>query len=133
MKDDYRYQIIVKTASKDAPYSHEMSAAIIVKNYFHHDVIFQRPQSLKTPDLIIGNQIWELKSPIGDGKNTIHNTFSTARKQSINIVIDLRRCKMHEEKAFSRIREAYKKRKRKKCRILIIRKDEKIVDISDIL
>lgn len=35
----------------------------------------------------------ELKSPLGDGKNMIKNNLHAARKQSINVVIDLRRIK----------------------------------------
>ena len=95
--------------------------------------IFMRPMHLKSPDLKIRNEIWELKSPTGNSKNTIHNVFVTARRQSYNVIIDLRRCKMHEQKAFFRIREAYNKRRRRKCKLLVINKTGKIVDISEII
>ncbi len=128
-----KYQVIVKTLPQDAPYDFEMSAALLVANYFKTDVIFLRPTPLKSPDLKIGNEIWEIKSPLGDGKNTIHNNIKGARKQSTNIIIDLRRCKMNTNKALSRIRDMYKKRKRKTGRYLIIDKSGKILDISEIL
>lgn len=127
------YEVIVQTAKNDPPKPHEYSAACIVANYFQHKVIIERPQILKTPDFIVGQTIWELKSPIGDGKNTIHNLFITARKQSPNLIIDLRRCKMNEQKAIARIRDVYNKRRKKKCRILIILKSQVIVDICDYL
>lgn len=127
------YEVIIRTTPRDIPKEFEISAAKIIANHFKADVIFQRQQILKTPDLIVSNKIWELKSPIGDGKNTIHNNFKTARKQSKNIVIDLRRCKMQESKAYARIRETYLKRKRKTGDFLIITKNGKVIDISVIL
>jgi hypothetical protein len=131
MKNAYR--VIVRTSPKDAPYDFEISAALIMANYFKIDVVFLRPISLKSPDLKVKNEIWELKSPRGDSKNTIHNVFITSRKQSYNVVIDLRRCKMDERKAFSRIRDAYNKRRRRKCKLKIITKRGEVVDISELL
>ena len=131
MKNAYR--VIVRTSPKDAPYDFEISAALIMANYFKTNVVFLRPISLKSPDLKVKNEIWELKSPRGDSKNTIHNVFITSRKQSYNVVIDLRRCKMDERKAFSRIRDAYNKRRRRKCKLKIITKRGEVVDISELL
>lgn len=82
---------------------HELSAALILAEYFKADVIFLRPQLDKTPDIAVGEVRWEIKSPKGDSKKTIENNFRTARKQSLNIVIDLRRIKMHQQKAVARI------------------------------
>lgn len=131
MKNNYK--VIVATSEKDRPYDFEMSAAILVANYFKTDITFLRPSPLKSPDLKIKNQIWELKSPIGDSKNTIHNIFVTARHQSYNVVIDLRRCKMNENKAYARIRYVFNKRRRAKCQLKIISKNGRIIDISEIL
>ena len=128
-----KYNVIVKTLPQDAPYEFEMSAALLVANYFKTDVIFLRPHSLKSPDLKIRDEVWELKSPRGNSKNTIHNVFVTSRKQSYNVIIDLRRCRMNEFKAFARIRDAYNKRRRRKCRLLIISKKGKVLDIFEIL
>ena len=127
------YKVIVETSPKDPPKDFEMSAALIAAGYFKTDVIFQRQQILKSPDLIVRGQIWELKSPIGDGKNTIHNNIKNARKQSVNIIVDLRRCKLHERKAFANIRDIYKKRRRKTGKYLIITKSGKVIDIDGIL
>lgn len=128
-----KYRVIYLTPQKDPPKDFEKSAAEIVAEYFKTDIIFQRQEILKTPDLIIKNQVWELKSPRGDGKYTIHNSFMTARKQSTNIIVDLRRCKMHEQKAFARIREAYGKRRRKTGRYIIIDKRGKVLDVMELV
>lgn len=131
MKNNYR--VINKTLKNDKPRSYELSAAQIVANYFKADVIFLRPMPMKSPDLDVRGKIWELKSPTGDGKNTIHNNFKEARRQTINIIIDLRRCKMHKNRALSRIRAEIRKRKRKKGQILVINKKGKILDFSELL
>ena len=128
-----KYQVIVKTLPQDAPYDFEMSAALIVANHFKTDVVFLRPGPMKSPDLLLKQEIWELKSPRGNSKNTIHNIFVTSRKQSYNVIIDLRRCKMNEQKAFARIRDAFNKRRRKKCQLLIITKKDEVIDISMLL
>lgn len=41
---------------------------------------------------------------MGNGKRTVDNNFNEARKQSKNIVIDLRRIKMHQSKANAHIK-----------------------------
>jgi hypothetical protein len=98
-----KYEVIVKTSLKDLPKEHELSAALILSKYFKSDVTFLRPKTDKTPDLEIKNIKWEIKSPRGDGKKTIENNLRGARKQSQNIVVDLRRIKMHQSKAIARI------------------------------
>ena len=128
-----KYKVIVKTLPQDAPKDFEMSAALIVANYFKTDIIFLRPGSMKSPDLLVKQELWELKGPRGNSKNTIHNVFVTSRKQSYNVIIDLRNSRMNEKKAFARIREAYNKRRHKKCQLLIITKRGTILDIGDIL
>ena len=128
-----KYQVIVKTLPKDAPYDFEMSAALLIANYFKTNVIFLRPIPLKSPDLKIKNGIWELKSPRGNSKNTISNNIKGARKQSVNIIIDLRRCRLNKNKALANIRNMYKKRKRKTGTYLIIEKNNNILDVTEIL
>ena len=128
-----KYKVIVKTLPQDSPRNHEMCAAILVANYFKTDVVFLRPSSLKSPDLKIENAIWELKSPIGNSKNTIRNNIKGARKQSANIIIDLRRCKMNSNQALARIKDSYRKRKRKTGDFLVICKNGEILDIRKLL
>ena len=127
------YKVIVQTSEKDRPYDFEMSAAILIADFLKTDVVFLRPTSLKSPDLLINSQIWELKSPVGNSKNTIKNNIHAARKQSLNLIIDLRRCKMNEQKALNNIRDCYKKRKRKSGKYVVITKSEKIIDVTDII
>lgn len=123
-----KYEVVIKTDLKDRPKDHELSAALILADYFKSDVTFLRPQIDKTPDIEIDGIKWEIKSPKGDGKKTIENNLRTARKQSLNIVIDLRRIKMHQTKAFTRINFFLSKPHRFK-KVLIINKSKKVIEI----
>jgi hypothetical protein len=123
-----RYEVIVKTSVEDAPEIHEMSAALILAYHFKTDVVFLRVQHGRTPDVDIDGIKWEIKSPLGDGKRTIDNNFSEARGQSKNIVIDLRRTKMHQAKANARIRY-YLSTPHNFKQVLVITKNKKVVVI----
>jgi hypothetical protein len=124
-----KYEVIVKTDVNDRPKDHELSAALILANYyFKADVVFLRPLSNHTPDIDVNGVKWEIKSPMGNGKKTIDNNFRMARKQSRNIVIDLRRIKMHQSKANARIRSFLSTSHRFK-RVIVIAKDQRIVEI----
>ena len=123
-----RYEVIVKTSVEDAPEIHEMSAALILAYHFKTDVVFLRVQHGRTPDVDIDGIKWEIKSPLGDGKRTIDNNFSEARGQSKNIVIDLRRTKMHQAKASARIRY-YLSTPHHFKQVLVITKSKKVVVI----
>lgn len=78
---EMKYRVFVETDFRNRPKEHELSAAILIANYFETDIVLLRPSCQCTPDLNIKGMKWELKSPLGDGKNTIKNNLHTARKQ----------------------------------------------------
>ena len=124
-----KYKVVVKTSLEDLPKDHEMSAALILAYYFKSDVVFLRPERKKTPDIDVNGTKWEIKSPRGDGRKTIDNNLRAARKQSRNIVIDLRRAKLHQKKAEARIRHYLASGPHKIKQLKIITKTRKIIDI----
>ena len=65
---------------------------------------------------------------MGNGKKTIDNNFRLARRQSCNIVMDLRRIKMHQSKANARIKSFLATPHHFK-KVLVIAKDHKVVEI----
>ncbi|MBR3137982.1 hypothetical protein IKG41_01400 [Candidatus Saccharibacteria bacterium] len=105
------------------------SAAILIANYFKTDIVFLRPSCQHTPDLNVKGIKWELKSPLGDGKNTIKNNLHTARKQSTNVIIDLRRIKMRQTKALSNINHYFASHRSKICHLIVITKSEEILEM----
>lgn len=123
-----KYEVIIKTDLKNRPKDHELSAALILADYFKADVTFLRPQIDKTPDIEVKGIKWEIKSPKGNGKKTIDNNFRTARKQSQNIVMDLRRIKMHQNKVTARVAFFLSTQHNFK-RVLIVTKSKKVIEI----
>ena len=126
---EMKYRVIVETNFRDRPKEYELSAAILIANYFETDVVFLRPSCQRTPDLNVKGTKWELKSPLGDGKNTIKNNLHTARKQSTNVIIDLRRIKMHQTKALSNIGHYFTSHRSKIRHLIVITKSEEILEM----
>ena len=124
-----KYRVIVKTDYRNRPKDHELSAATLAAQYFETDVIFLRTTCQHTPDLDIEGINWELKSPLGDSKNTIKNNLHTARKQSVNVILDLRRIKMHQTRAISNINYYFSSHHSQIKRLLVITKTGKIIEI----
>jgi hypothetical protein len=123
-----KYEVIIKTDLADLPKDHELSAALLLAYHFKSNVTFLRPKYARTPDVDIDGVKWEIKSPMGNGKRTINNNFNEARKQSDNIVIDLRRIKMHQAKANARIK-FYLSTPHHFKRVVVITKSKKVIVI----
>lgn len=99
------HQIHIPTDMKPMPSAEEMLVARVLADYFKSDVKFiKRSNIAETADLKIKNVIWEIKSPLGDGKRTMQNNLRKADNQSPNIIINLSRCKMPMQRAVSRIK-----------------------------
>jgi len=84
-----------------------------------------RPSS-KSADLIMDKLIWEMKSPIGRGKYVIRDTLRAAAGQPPNIILDLRRSKLHKTKAISDAKKHFAQNRRIKRLIIIT--GEQILD-----
>ncbi len=122
-----KYRVTIETSFRDRPKEHELSAAILIANYSKTDITFLRPSCQHTPDLDIKGVKWELKSPLGNGKNTIKNNLHNARKQSTNVVLDLRRIKMHQTKALANINYYFASHRSQIRHLMVITKSEEIL------
>ena len=84
-------------------------------------------KGMQTPDIIMLNKPWEMKSPTGNGKTTIRHTLQNAGHQSRNVIIDLRRCKLDKNTAIKEIEIFFKEFKRIRF-LKVIVNDEFIID-----
>lgn len=57
-----KYEVVIKTDLKDSPKDHELSAALILADYFKSDVVFLRPRLDKTPDIDVNGMSWRSKA-----------------------------------------------------------------------
>ena len=84
-------------------------------------------KGLQMPDIMLLGKPWEMKAPIGNGKNTIKHTMKSAGKQSCNVILDLRRSKLNVDEANKKIEYYFKASKRIR-NLKVIVSDEKIID-----
>lgn len=78
-------------------------------------------------DFMMDGIAWEAKAPVGKGKYTVQNKIQEAVLQSCNIIIDLRRSKMQEEKAVKAYEHEFLNNKGLR-RMKIIKKDGELLD-----
>lgn len=86
-------------------------------------------KGIHTPDIIMDGLKWEMKAPIGEGKQLMENTIQKALKQSENIIVDLRHTKRHQIKCLRELEKQFRKTKRLK-KLKIITKAGIILDFS---
>ncbi len=127
-----RYKVHFEESGKSEPRPHEKKIAQFVADHFKSDIIFLRRLSSKTPDLYVlkTNICWELKSPQGGGKHTIQNNLRATNGQSENVILDLTRAKIADEKGISRSKEFTKNERSNIKRLKVITKKKKIIDIK---
>lgn len=73
---------------------HEKIAADYLAINLQSDIEFLSPtrrKGVRTPDILMCGKKWEIKSPTGKSARTIENTLRAALRQSLYIVLDLRR------------------------------------------
>ena len=86
-------------------------------------------EGVHTPDIKMGGIKWEMKAPIGEGKQLMENTIQKALRQSENIIIDLRHAKRHQTKCLRELEKQFKSKKKLR-RLKIITKLGKVLDFS---
>lgn len=84
-------------------------------------------EGVHTPDIVLEGLKWEMKAPIGEGKQLMKNTIQKAIRQSCNIIVDLRHTKRHQDKCIRELKREFNESKRIK-RLKIIKKDGKTLD-----
>lgn len=110
---------------------HEKLAADFLAVDRGWDITFIEPdraRGSKTPDILMNNLKWEIKSPKGKSSRTIENNLRAALLQSPNIILDLRRldkripAERHEKDAEHRYRDAKSMK-----RLYIITRNENLI------
>lgn len=122
------YRVIIPNGMKPEPSETELDAAWILLRHFNTDIVFIERNNNKTPDFTFCDISWELKSPEGNGAKTIDNILRDATKQSENIIINLRSCKMDQRRAFGRVEHYLSAKCHGIKRLLIITKNGRVVD-----
>lgn len=125
-----KYRVFYDLSDTELPKVHELRVAKILAGYFQSDIAFIRKGVGVSPDIRIEktHQVWELKSPLGNGKRTIDNNLREAAHQSKCVVLDLTRCKMNNQMALSKVNGFMNSGDAHIKKLLIIDKENKVID-----
>lgn len=110
---------------------HELKTVVFLTELGHNIELIPKSNiyGIHTPDIKMSSISWEIKCPKGEGKYLIQNTLHKAAHQSENIILDLRRIKIHQTKCLREIEKQFTLSRRLK-RIKIITKSRKIIDLN---
>mgnify|MGYP007111630016 CR=1 FL=1 len=91
------------------------------------------PQGVKTHDYkIFDSDIevpYDLKTSIGNSKNTLYDMISKKKEQSEDFIFDLSKTKMSIDDAYSQINSIYKSKHTNFVQIIVVMKDDKILRV----
>lgn len=129
MAKQSKHNIVIPVGMQPRPKLHEETAADVLANHFNSDVYFLETANRGMPDVSIGGVEWEIKSPVGDSANNIQKNMREASAQSENVVIDLRRSKLHQTRAVGYVKQ-FADRYKKLKRVIVITKSKQILTIK---
>lgn len=90
---------------------HEKEVAELVGNYLGENVsIVPRivyPPKISTPDYIIGGKKYDLKEPIGSGKNVLYNMVHGKKNQANNFIFDISKCPLDYDTIIEQVKGLY--------------------------
>lgn len=111
------------------PELHELeTASVFLAHGFDVEFIApSRTKGSKTPDVKIDGVLWEMKSPTGNGKNTVEKHLQRAGKQSKNIILDSRRTKIEDAAIEKELHKQFHLARSIK-RITLVTKAAKLID-----
>lgn len=89
----------------------------------------QNIKGIKTPDITMNGLQWEIKNPKGKGKYVISRNIYNASKQSVNIVLDLRRMSGSYRQYIPQIEREFQANPRAK-RLLVVTKAQMVIELS---
>jgi hypothetical protein len=124
-----KYIVDIPDSVRPKPDHYEISAAYILANYFKKNGAFIARTMNKTPDICFGSVQWEVKSPTGSSKWTIKHQLYRAAHQSVNVVIDTRRAKMHGDRAIKDAKYHFSKIKPLR-RLIIVTKSGAVFEFA---
>lgn len=108
----------------------EVVDILVINKFPKASVKFLKPSRIdKTPDILIDDTPWEIKSPKSNGSRTIEHAVRSASKQSENIVIDLRESKLNTNRAVAQIKFHSVKRTNIR-RLIVVTKAQALLDIK---
>lgn len=89
------------------------------------------PPKIQTPDYLIDGDRFDLKSPIGRGKNLLYGMLAKKKNQSPNFIFDITDCPLPEDDIERQINELYASWHTRFVEKIVIVKNGKILKVYD--
>lgn len=128
-----QYNLIIPIGLKPEPDKYEKAVARLCAEKFQSDILFVKRGVATTPDIQVvrTGQFWEIKNIRGNGKHMIENNLRRASHQSQNVIVSLLKSpKISALQAESRIRYVLRTTNIHLQHVILITKDEKVIDIK---
>lgn len=87
------------------------------------------PAGIQTPDYLIDDIAFDLKSPTGQGKNTLYGMISKKKKQSSNFIFDITLCPLSNEEIERQIETIYNSSHTEFVSTIVVIKDETVIKV----
>ena len=116
------------SALNKEPYPHEKAIAELFAAQ-GKDVVFLKPSNIPgvyIPDIAVEGLEWEMKSPDGKSERTIRRNLHKASTQSRNIIFDLSRIGIPEDKCIKELQTAFSESKYIRNMIIVTKTCEMI-------
>jgi len=134
MAKPYTSHVIIPSTMRNSPEPHEIELAHILSQHFQTSVEFLIAMDTyrrKTPDVRIGNMLWEMKSPKGESRlNTIRKQFQRASSQSRYLVIDTKYTKLSDLSIENQIVHLLRTRPTRMQKVIIVNKERKVIELK---
>lgn len=110
---------------------HEMATVVFLTELGIDIELIPRSKmaGVRTADIKITGEAWEMKAPKGEGNALMKNTLQKAARQSEFVIVDLRRTKRHSNRCLAELKREFVASKRLR-RMKVITKQGKILDFA---
>lgn len=116
------------SALNTEPYPHELAIAELFAAQ-NKNVVFLKPSNIPgvyIPDIVVEGLEWEVKAPEGKSGRTIRRNLHKASTQSRNIIFDLSRIGIPEDKCIKELQDAFNESKHIRNMIIVTKAREMI-------
>lgn len=126
-----RGKIIIPSGASSWP--HELRVAKILCDAGYTVEFIPEKNNIKTPDIKLDGILFEIKSPRSSNTNSLEHTLKNGLKQCNNLMIDTSRIKDARNENIIRFLMSQKQARKQIKRLVLITKDNKIIDIDEMM
>ncbi len=87
------------------------------------------PQNVSTPDILLDDEAFDIKQPIGQGKAVIYNMIAKKKRQANNFAIDISKCPLDVEGIRRQVADVYRSRHTRFVNRVVLSKDGQILNV----